>query len=365
MEEDAKVLHKGLDEALIKTPELPRDTLGRTYFVKFYGFDRLWILPYVASGLATPAVRYCDEQWEGPHRRFDNMVWADLLLCMLGLVLVLSLVRAVDSRSFVHFHSEHGRQPNEFWAPMIKALALANLLRPLAPLTTGDTRFSGYSHVGGIFEVSTMIVALPFGIEVYGMCIRAARKVVREIEGTPDEGKWVRVLRMVQRLRAETFALWSFDSAALPWCTLIVGGLIGAYSNGVLFLTSREPQRVCFFFVYIALLLAVLQPLASITTACGRQINSAATKWYPLQEFGDIGGTLPTNTFQAYTLVLRFLDKKFMGVCILGFPITQNELRGIAFKALLGLPSIFGALEAFAQRHEHAQSQIQIQSQSG
>lgn len=338
-----------LDSPLLQPGKLPRDFFGPTYFLKFYGVDRLWILAYVVSAVATPAARLVDERREGAQRHFDQMVWADFFLCVLGLMLVLSIVRAVDTPIFGHMHAEHGRQLHEFWAPAVKVLAVVNLLRPLAPVVTGDTPSATYSHVGGIFEVSVGIVALPYGIGVYDMTMRGARSIVREIEESGDDGKWVRVMRRLQHFRTDMLQLWSLAGGGLPWIVFIAAGFYGAYSNGVLFLQTREPQRAVFFFAFVGLILAVLYPLSLVTTECTRRVSSAALRWYPPRDFGDAGGgALPAGAFQAYSLVVHFLDRKFIGVSLLGFPITQNLLRDLALKTLLGLPSLYGAFVAVA-----------------
>jgi len=366
MEEEGAMKHyaTGIDVPLIKKSSLPKDTFGHTYFQNLYGFDRVWILAFVVSALATPAVRFYDEYREGPHRKYDFPVWVDLGNCMLAMILVLSITRAVDTPAFIHMHREHGSPVPAFWAVVIKVLAVVNLLRPILPIVTGDSAKSNCSHSGGIFQVSAVIVAVPCGIEVYRMNMREARAIKKEIEEADDEGKWVRVLRWLQHFRTDLFSLWSLSSVGLPWCITILGCLMGAYSNGLQFLQTEEVQRAIFFFIYSGTTLGLLLPLASITTACSRHISSAATKWYPLQAWGDKGGQLPEDTFQAYTLVLRFIDRKFIGVRLLGFAINNKLLWDLAIRILLGLPSLYGAYNAVSHSKVQSQVQVQVQSQS-
>jgi len=237
-------------------------------------------------------------------------------------------------------HVQSGHKPRHFWPQAIKVLAVINTFRPLAPAVTRDGPFAEKSHVGGVFEASVGLVVVPFGIGVYVMCMKAAEMVLQEIREGPDRGKWLRVLKLLQTLRADMISLWSLGSVGLPWCLFIAGNLWAAYINAVLFLSEKDPQRALFFFAFLALILMVLLPLSFVTTACSRTVRRATEKWYPPDSAGE-GVAMATEEFQAYTVVLHFLDRSFIGVGILGFPITGDLLRNNALRVFVGLPGLY------------------------
>lgn len=328
--------HALLHQEAIK--EEDSDFLGKTIFKKIYGLDRLWILLFVVAGIAGPALRV---HIEG----FGGLMIDDTCLVAACLCVIVSILRAVDSPIFIRMYNEkgYGRPLHWFtkWSIVINILIAVVRLFIIHAFPT-----EGWSHLGGLFVFNSLFIILPFTRLTTDMCRAAAVGVVKEIEESPDAGKWSRVLRKLMILRGDFEAFWVLRAGGGPWAFLILTEIGGAFVYGTRFLARPdEPKWAGAFFVWVFAFLISLRPLARVTSACtskssySRSISAAATRWYFPKENEEL--KMPDEDFRAYQRAVNYLEVCPTGVRLAGIVINNRLIMTQATRSLIGIPTLY------------------------
>lgn len=328
-----------------------RDMFGKTIFKKVYGLERLWIFLFFVAGLAGPAARIYTQGWHW-------LIFEDTALVAACLCIAASILQAVDSPIFIRMYVEkgYGRKLHWFTSWSIIINCLIALARPLVIL-----RFwhEGWSHLGGVFVFNMLFVILPFTRLTVDMCRKAATDVVKEIEESPDMGKWSRVLRKLIILRGDFEAFWIMCGGGGPWFILILTEIGGAFAYGGRFL--QEPDRdqwaVCFF-IWVFAFLITLKPLARVTSTCtskssySKSISAAATRWYFPKENEEI--RIPDEDYRAYQMAMAYLENCPTGVRLGGIAINNRLIMTQAFRTLIGIPTLYRMVTASMSHRQSA-----------